>query len=193
VAAADWFFIRGRYSRRAGNAFLKGIAMASHTTVSYSIAQRALHWLMFLLIGFNLIFSDGIEHWNRLVRRGDMVTPDDLASANIHAYVGIAILCLAVLRLALRLVQGAPEAPAEEPAFFRLVSKVAHWAFYGLFFLMPLSGIAAYYFGVTQAGSLHGGVFKVLLWLLIVAHLAGIAVHQFYWKTPVLRRMTKGT
>lgn len=167
--------------------------MASHTALSYSISQRILHWMMFLLIGFNLIFSDGIEHWNRLVRRGDTVTPDDLASANIHAYVGIAILCLAVLRLGLRVIQGAPDAPAAEPLFFRSVSTAAHWAFYGLFFLMPLSGIAAYYFGVTQAGSLHAGLFKALLWVLIVAHLAGVAVHQLYWKTPVLRRMTSGT
>ncbi len=166
--------------------------MASTSPVSYSVSQRVLHWAMFLLIGFNLIFSDGMEHWNRLVRRGETVTPDDVAAANIHAYVGIAILCLAVLRLVLRLTQGAPDAPAEEPAIFRLASKLAHGAFYLLFFLMPLSGIAAYYFGVPQAGFLHGGPMKVLFWVLIVGHVAAVAVHQFYWKTPVLSRMTKG-
>ena len=164
--------------------------MAPQSTASFSAPQRALHWLMFLLIGFNLLFTGGIEHWNRLVRKGEAVTPDDMASANIHAYVGIAILCLGAVRLALRIVQGAPAAPAEEPAIFRLAAKVAHLAFYLLFFLMPLSGIAAYYLGAEQAGFLHGGPFKMLMWLLIVAHLAAVAVHQFYWKTPVLARMT---
>ncbi len=72
---------------------------------AYSLPQRVLHWLMALLIFFNLIFSDGMEHWSRLLRHGQPVTPDDVGSANIHAYVGIAILVLALCRLALRLVQ----------------------------------------------------------------------------------------
>ncbi len=33
---------------------------------------------------------------------------------------------------------------------------------------------------------------KLLLWLLIVAHVGGALVHQFYWKTNVLARMTHG-
>ena len=166
--------------------------MASHSVLSYSVPQRILHWLMFVLIGFNLIFSDGIEHWHHVVRDGRMPTPDEVSSANIHAYVGIAILCLAVVRLVLRLVHGAPDAPPEEPPLFRLAAKIAHGAFYVLFFAMPLSGIAAYYFGIGGAGSLHAGVLKSLLWVLIVAHVAALAVHRFYWKTPVFSRMTRG-
>lgn len=158
----------------------------------YSVPQRVLHWGMALLIFFNLIFSDGMEHWNRLVRRGETVTPDDIALANIHAYVGIAILALAAVRIILRLVQGAPEPPAEEPALLRLAAKATHGLLYLLLFAMPLGGIAAYYFGVEVAGELHGGVMKLLLWLLIVAHVGGALVHQFYWKTNVLARMTHG-
>lgn len=166
--------------------------MAQYSPDAFSLPQRILHWLMFLLISFNLIFSDGMEHWNRLVRRGEPVTPEDVSAANIHAYVGIAILCLAGLRLLLRLTQGAPAAPPQEPALFRLAAKLAHGAFYLLFFAMPLSGIAAYYFGVSQAGFLHGGPLKAVFWALIAAHVAAVAVHQFYWKTAVLSRMTKG-
>ncbi len=147
---------------------------------------------MALLIFFNLIFSDGMEHLNRLVSRGEPVTPDDVASANIHAYVGIAILAFAALRILLRIVQGAPEPPAEEPAVLRLVAKVTHGLLYVLLFAMPLSGIAAYYFGFDAAGELHGGPMKLLLWLLIIAHVGGALVHQFYWKTNVLARMTHG-
>jgi cytochrome b561 len=147
---------------------------------------------MALLIFFNLIFSDGIEHWHRLVRRNQPITPDDVASANIHAYVGIAILVLAVVRLVLRHVQGVPQAPAKEPAILSAVAKVTHWLLYLLLILMPLTGIGAYYFGNGTAGDLHADVMKVILWALIAAHVVGALVHQFYWKTDVLARMTHG-
>lgn len=163
--------------------------MGSTTVTGYSIPQKALHWTMALLILFNLIFSDGMEHWNRLMRRGEPITPDDIASANIHAYVGIAVLVLCLVRLCLRLVQGVPEAPADEPPIARLVAKVTHWAFYAIFILMPMSGIGKYYFGNDIAGELHGGPIKLLLWALIVLHILGVLVHQFFWRTNLLRRM----
>ncbi|KQR36606.1 cytochrome B [Rhizobium sp. Leaf155] len=163
--------------------------MGSTTVTGYSIPQKALHWMMALLILFNLIFSDGMEHWNRLMRRGEPITPDDISSANIHAYVGIAVLVLCLVRLCLRLVQGVPEAPADEPPIAKLVAKVTHWAFYAIFILMPMSGIGKYYFGNDIAGELHGGPIKLLLWALIVLHILGVLVHQFFWRTNLLRRM----
>lgn len=163
--------------------------MGSTTVTGYSIPQKALHWTMALLILFNLIFPDGMEHWNRLMRRGEPITPDDIASANIHAYVGIAVLVLCLVRLCLRLVQGVPEAPADEPPIAKLVAKVTHWAFYAIFLAMPLSGIGKYYFGNDIAGELHGGPIKLLLWALIVLHILGVLVHQFFWRTNLLRRM----
>ncbi|MCM2293405.1 cytochrome b/b6 domain-containing protein [Allorhizobium sp. BGMRC 0089] len=166
--------------------------MASTPVTGYTFAQRAVHWLMALLIFFNLLFSDGMEHWNRLVRHGETVTANDIASANIHAYVGIAILLLFFVRLAMRLSYGAPDAPEEEPPLIQLGAKIAHYTLYLLFLIMPLSGIAKYYFGLSLPGELHGGIFKVALWALIVAHILGAMVHQFYWKTNVLARMTTG-
>ncbi|MGV1907687.1 cytochrome b/b6 domain-containing protein [Agrobacterium cavarae] len=163
--------------------------MGSTTVTGYSIPQKALHWTMALLILFNLIFSDGMEHWNRLMRRGEPITPDDISSANIHAYVGIAVLVLCLVRLCLRLVQGVPEAPADEPPIAKLVAKITHWAFYAIFLAMPLSGIGKYYFGNDIAGELHGGPIKLLLWALIVLHILGVLVHQFFWRTNLLRRM----
>ncbi|WP_137133787.1 cytochrome b/b6 domain-containing protein [Rhizobium sp. FKY42] len=160
--------------------------------VSYSIPQRILHWGMALLIFFNLIFADGMEHWHHLVKRGQPVTPDDLASANIHAYVGFAILLLAVVRIGLRLVQGAPQPPSAEPALLRMAAKLTHGLLYVLLFAMPVSGAAAYYFNIGSAGDLHADVLKAVLWLLLAAHLGGALLHQFYWKTDVMARMTRG-
>ncbi|UWM75065.1 cytochrome b/b6 domain-containing protein [Rhizobium sp. WSM4643] len=160
--------------------------------MSYSLSQRFLHWAIALLIFFNLLFPDGMNIWHRLMRRGQVPTPEQISSANIHAYVGIAILVLAALRLGLRFTKGVPDEIAQEPAIFRLAARLAHAGLYILIFAMPLSGVAAYYFGIDAAGSFHADVLKIILWALIAAHVAGALVHQFYWKSNVLRRMTLG-
>ncbi len=166
--------------------------MSKSMPAGYSPVQRLLHWSVALLIFFNLLFPDGMNAWHRIVRQGGIPSQDEVSAANIHAYVGVATLLLAILRLYIRFVQGVPDETANEPALFRIAARLAHVALYALMFLMPLSGIAAYYFGVEVAGSVHAGPLKGLLWALIVAHVAGALVHQFYWKTNVLRRMTIG-
>jgi hypothetical protein len=66
--------------------------------------------------------------------------------------VGIAVLCLAVIRVILR--SPARGGPGHEPPLGLL--KVAHGAFYLLFFAMPISGALAYYGGVEAAGGPRG-------------------------------------
>ncbi len=160
--------------------------------LSYSVPQRIVHWLTALLILFNLLFADGMEHWHRVVARGGTATPDEVASANIHAYVGISILVLAVIRLILLAVQGKPAVPEDEPKLAKLASAVVHGLLYLSLFLLPISGIAAYYFGFGVAGEMHAEVFKTILWFVLGVHVAAALVHQFYWKTDVMARMTKG-
>jgi cytochrome b561 len=160
--------------------------------LNYSIPQRILHWGMFLLILFNLLFTDGIEVWHRAVRRSLAITPEMVSSANIHAYVGIAILVFAALRIALRLVQGVPALPSEEPKQLQWIAKATHGILYLLMLAMPATGIAAYYFDVGTAGDIHADVLKVVLWVLVGLHVAGALVQKFYFKTDVLDRMTKG-
>ncbi|MBX5158394.1 MULTISPECIES: cytochrome b/b6 domain-containing protein [unclassified Rhizobium] len=166
--------------------------MQQPSIMAYSLSQRFLHWTVALLIFFNLLFPDGMNVWHRLMRRGQVPTPEQVSSANIHAYVGIAILLLAIVRLGLRVTKGVPAEAAKEPAIFRLAARLAHAGLYILIFAMPLTGIAAYYFGINPAGSLHADILKIILWALIAAHVAGALVHHFYWKTNVLRRMTFG-
>lgn len=166
--------------------------MAHVAPTSYSIPQKALHWLMALLILFNLIFAEAMEEVAEAYERGEVPSAEDLTFANIHAYVGISVLCLGLIRLVLRFVNGAPVAPTEEPPLLRLAAKLAHGTFYALFFLLPLSGVGAYYFANETAGFVHGGPLKALMWLLITVHILALLVHQFYWKTSVAARMTRG-
>ena len=160
--------------------------------LNYSIPQRALHWGMALLIFFNLIFTEGMEIWNRAVRKGEAITPDMISSANIHAYVGIAILALVIVRLGLRFVQGVPDLPADEPPFLKFVASATHVLLYLLMILLPLTGMGKYYFGQDLLGDLHADVLKVILWVFIILHVAGALAQKFYFKTDVLDRMTKG-
>lgn len=151
-----------------------------------------MHWLTAGFILFNLLLPDGMEEWNRSIKRTGSATADQVASANIHAYVGIAVLTLVGLRLVLRVVQGVPASPTQEPAISRAVAKIAHVLLYGLLIAMPVTGMAAYFLGYDGAGDLHADILKVVLWVLITGHVVGALAHQFYWKTKVLRRMIIG-
>ncbi|WP_438748307.1 cytochrome b [Pararhizobium sp. O133] len=160
--------------------------------LSFSKPQRILHWLTAALVFFNLLLPDGMEEWNRSIKRTGSATTEQVASANLHSYVGIAILMLVALRLVLRVAQGVPASPPREPAIFRHIAKIAHVLLYGLLIAMPVTGMAAYYLGYGGAGDLHADILKIVLWLLLAGHVLGALVHQFYWKTNVLRRMTTG-
>lgn len=133
-----------------------------------------------------------MEEWNRSIKRNGSATAGQVGGANIHAYVGITILVLVVLRLVLRLVQGVPPSSPLEPAIFRLVAKAAHVLPYSLLIAMPVTGMAACYLGYDGAGDVHADILKVVLWALIAGHVLGALTHQFYRKTNVLRRMTAG-
>lgn len=158
----------------------------------YSVPQRILHWLVAMLVFFNLLFPDGMNAWRHLVRNGQTPSPANIASANIHAYAGIAILLLAIVRLAVRFSSDAPAMPAGQPAFLHHMARVTHGLLYVLIFAMPLTGLAAYYLGIDTAAFIHGGPIKSLLWIVVVLHILGALVQHFYFRSDVLRRMTIG-
>lgn len=165
--------------------------MANSPTV-FSAPQRTIHWLTVILVLFNLILPGSIERVVDLLGGGKVPTSSETLSANLHIYSGIAILTLTVLRLALRAIQGVPEKPADEPDFVGLLAKASHALFYAVLIAMPALGIAKYFFDVDAAGDLHGGPVKLLLWALIGMHVLAVLVHQFWWRTNILARMTTG-
>ncbi|MNV76342.1 cytochrome b561 [compost metagenome] len=72
------------------------------------------------------------------------------------------------------------------------MATITHWSLYAMFIIMPLAGIGAFYFKNSMAAFAHIGWMKTALWVLICLHILGVLVHQFYWKTNILRRMTSG-
>jgi cytochrome b561 len=156
--------------------------------LAYSSAQIALHWLIAGLVAFEILFSGIAER--RWAARMEGIIPNE-PMPNPHAIVGLLVLALTCWRLALRLRRGAPAPPAGEPALAARMARLAYAAFYGLLFVVPLSGLAAWWFGLRAPAALHGVTANVLLGLILV-HAAAALAHRFWFKTDVLRRMGPG-
>lgn len=102
-------------------------------TQMFSLPARVMHWLMAILIlamlfiGIGMVASVSERHeW--LIR--------------IHKPLGIAILILAVIRLAIRLRYPPPPLPADLPALQKLAAHASHYLLYILMLVMPLIGWA---------------------------------------------------
>lgn len=150
----------------------------------FTKVQILIHWIIALLVIYQLVLHEDIERAMHARFGGQ-----DFSMVNIHVAIGITILVLAIIRIALRITHGAPAAPDTEPQPLRVLASVTHWLFYILLFLLPLSGIGAWFFEVRQAATVHE-LAKNLMIALIGLHVVGALAHQYYFKTNVMRRMT---
>ncbi len=146
--------------------------------------QRILHWAMVVLVLFNLLLPQGMG--------GKGIDLGIVPPAHVHIAVGAAILVLAAIRLALRLIRGVPPEPLGAPLFYRILARSGQWVFYLLFFAMPVTGALAYYDGSAVARALHADLLRPLFWLLITAHVSLALAHQYYWKTDMLGKILRG-
>jgi cytochrome b561 len=163
--------------------------------------QRLLHWLMAACILAMLFIGVGMV---------STVMPKYLTLVAIHKPLGIAILVLALLRLALRLHYGAPALPAALPEPMKLAARASHYAFYALMIAMPLIGwgllsAAAYpvvLFGgwclppiLPQSDSLHTLLWDAHFYLafvffaLILLHVAAALFHALVRRDGVFETM----
>ena len=111
--------------------------------------QRLLHWLMAICILTMLFIGVGMV---------STVNPKYLTLVSIHKPLGIAILGLALIRLAVRLRYGAPPLPADLPQPVKLAAKLSHYALYALMIGMPLLGwgmLSAAAYPVVLLGEAH--------------------------------------
>jgi cytochrome b561 len=155
---------------------------------AYSRTQIALHWAIAAIVAFQILFSGGMEAlWSD---RMAGAIPNE-AFPTPHSVAGLLILVLMLWRLVLRLRRGAPPPPAEEHPALALTAKATHALFYVLLIGMPISGAVAWFGGIEAPARAHAAASNLLI-LLIVLHVAAALVHQFWWKSEVLKRMTRG-
>jgi len=117
--------------------------------------QRLLHWLMAVCILAMLFIGVGMV---------STTMPKYLPLVAIHKSLGIAILVLALIRLAVRLRYGAPALPADLPEPMKLAAHLSHYALYALMIGMPLLGWA-----MLSAAAYPVVVFRGL-WLPAILH-----------------------
>jgi cytochrome b561 len=167
----------------------------------FTPTQRFLHWLMAAGITAMLFIGVGMV---------STVQPKYLTLVAIHKPLGIAILVLAMIRLAVRLRAGAPPLPADLPVPMKLGAHLSHYALYALMIAMPLLGwgmlsAAAYpvvLFGpvrlpriLPQSDSLHTllwnahYVLAFVFFATILLHVAAALYHALIRRDGVFEAM----
>jgi cytochrome b561/polyisoprenoid-binding protein YceI len=169
---------------------------------AYTPVAIGLHWLMaFLIIGLWIVGSI----------MGDLEpTPLKFQLYGLHKATGILILMLAIARLLWRFTHTPPPPDATIPRWQRLAASVVHYALYGIFFAMPVSGwlmSSAAGFPVSVYGlfimpdlvlpnkenmeffeEIHEVLANLLLFLVAI-HTAAALAHHYYFKDATLRKM----
>ena len=161
----------------------------SSTVTGYSRAQIILHWVIAALILFQILGKGAIVEFTQAVAKG-LETDQIPLLARVHVLLGILVLVLAIWRVYLRLTRGVPGAPADESPAQKAVAGIVHWSLYAVIFLMPLSGMAAWFGGVELAARFHA-TFKFFMIAIIGLHILGALFQQYVQKTGILKRMMK--
>ena len=168
----------------------------------FSGAQRLLHWTMAAGIVAMLFIGVGML---------STIAPNYVPLVATHKTLGVALFALVLVRLALRVVLGAPPLPADLPPLMRLGAILSHWGLYGLMIAMPLIGwamlsAAAYpvvLFGnirlppiLPQSDALHTLLWAAHRWLafaffaLILLHVAAALFHALIRRDGVFEAMS---
>jgi cytochrome b561 len=171
------------------------------TRTRFAVPQRLLHWLMAICILSMLFIGVGMV---------STVTPKYLTLVQIHKPLGIAILVLALIRLTLRFVYGAPSLPADLPLPIKLAAEMSQYIFYALMIAMPLIGwamLSAASYPVVLYGSVHlppilpvSPSLHTLLWhahyylafaffAVILMHVAAIMFHKLIRNDGIFETM----
>jgi cytochrome b561 len=156
----------------------------------YSLLQIVLHWTIAVLVLVQLIFNEGMEEAWDAREDGDRTAAADEAGALLHIVVGASILILALIRLAIRMIRGAPPVPRQHPMPLRFVASATHVALYGFIILQPLLGASAWFLGIEEAAEIHElGPYIIIP--LVTLHAAGALAEHFVFRTDVLKRMLR--
>ncbi|MDE1996727.1 MAG: cytochrome b [Rhizobiaceae bacterium] len=178
--------------------------MTDSIKTRFSGVQRLLHWLMAIAILAMLFIGVGMV---------STVVPLYVPLLQTHKTLGIAVLLLALIRLVVRFISGAPPLPADLPEPMKLAAHLSHVALYALMIGMPLIGwamlsAAAYpivlYGGIRlppilpQNDTLHSLLWTAHHYLalaffaLVLMHLAAALFHGLVRRDGVLDTMLPG-
>lgn len=176
--------------------------MSDSSPKRYHPVHVTIHWLMALfvimLIGVGKFMMPGMSPED----------PQKVMILQIHAYFGMALGILLVIRLVLRFAINRP-APADAGnSFLNFVAKAVHFLLYFFVIAMAFSGFGLFkladlpsvFNGASSYPSdffvfpvrMGHGLFSWILLALILLHVAAAMYHQFFRKDNLLSRMWFG-
>ena len=159
-------------------------------STGYSRFQIILHWAIAGLIVFQYAGHEAIAEFVETVGLSASSTESIPIMARAHVLLGILIGALMVFRVILRFTHGAPALPKEETPVMKLLAHATHFILYAALFLMPISGMVAWFGGAENALVAHN-ILKVVLLAFVALHIVGALYHQFILKNHLLKRMMK--
>lgn len=169
---------------------------------SYGMVAQAMHWLVALLVFVQLGLG--------LYAAGLPLGIARLEWLSRHKSVGLAVLAVALLRIAWRLLSPPPALPASMPRAERLAAATTHRFLYALLILVPLAGwlyasaagLSVNWFGLwlvpdlVPKDALWAVRFKLLhklsvllLALVLAAHIGAALRHALVRRDGIVRRM----
>jgi len=164
----------------------------------------ALHWVMAVMIIVALLAG------NFVLDPLENSDPAKMFSFRAHMTIGVILGLLVLIRLVTRFSTAKPPHAETGSPLLNLAGRAAHWGLYLLVLVMVASGMGlslqsgladVVFFGsetplpadfsAYPPRTVHGIASK-LLGLLILAHVAGWAFHQFVKKDGLISRMWFG-
>lgn len=127
---------------------------AANTTRAYGSVHRFLHWSIALLILSAIALA---LHAQGLRSEGAQALPRLVGVFAVHKTIGLAVLTLALVRIAWVLVQGHPRPLHPQRRLETFLAATVHWALYGGMVLMPMAGWLLH-------SAAPGGGFADILW-----------------------------
>ncbi|HBN6068471.1 cytochrome b [Enterobacter cloacae] len=177
--------------------------MREHAPQHFNTLARSLHWLMAAMI-LAMLFI-GAAMMTSLHHRIWLI--------DLHRPLGIAILLLAVIRLANRVFSRTPPLPADLPVWQVFAAKASHWVLYALMLTMPLLGWAQLSaagvpivmfdgFNLSPIVPANPAVYAWchdahrllarVLFAVVLVHLSAALVHAWIYRDAVFASMAKG-
>ncbi len=175
----------------------------------YSAPQRALHWIMAILI-FGMV-PLGIYMHEIPWPPNPGANPEWKSFLyETHKTFGLIVLFLACARVIVRVVKGAPAPVATLTPLERRVSAATHHLLYVLIFAVPITGYIAtsmccspvsLFNAIPMPVTFTGGevvyrrffqlhkLLAILMTLIVFAHMGAALMHRFVKKDGVMRRM----
>lgn len=115
--------------------------MVEETTGLQAVRYRRIvmwiHWITAAVVVTQVVVG---FLFHRVYEQG---TPERMEMFAWHKTIGATILILALLRLAVRLMNPPPPYPSDEPKWKRFIAVWNHRLFYILLIVVPLTGLAA--------------------------------------------------